>query len=142
MDRFQGDPKIIIDADGANMLFRGGQPLMDQGLENYAMISLFTHEGWVGNYLIDDTDQHVGSAFEKTAKGTIRLSTLNDVKQAGEKALSGIGNASLEVSNPSSSQIIVKALIKPQGDDVQTLIVSKHGANWANQAKYPANVRI
>lgn len=142
MNRFEGDPKIIIDADGADLVFKGGQPVMDRGLENAALIGLFTQDGWAGNYLISDNDQKVGSPFEKTARGPITLTSLNDVKQAGEKALSGLGDVSLSVSNPNSNQMRIVALIKPQGADALELLVSKNGINWMSQAKEPAYNRI
>jgi hypothetical protein len=45
-DRTQGDPKITMENDGADLVFRGGQPVMDSGLENAILISLFSGAEW------------------------------------------------------------------------------------------------
>jgi phage gp46-like protein len=59
---YDGDPRIFMDdGDGSYLLFKGGQPVMDSGLENAVFISLFTTLdppesvlGWCGNYLWDE----------------------------------------------------------------------------------------
>ena len=85
-DIFSGDPKIYITADGADLRYSGGQPVMESGLENHALISLFTREGWAGNIFLA-ANRKVGSDFEKTAIGTISLSKLADVENSAERAL-------------------------------------------------------
>lgn len=143
-DRFSGDPKLILTEDGADMQFVGGQPLMDRGLENLAMISLFTQKGWAGNYLIDAKDEKAGSDFEVTAKKSITLTTLNDVRQMAESALKNpaFGKTDISVVNPNSNFLQVHIVIHPPGSDLQTLILAKNGANWINQKLHPANERI
>lgn len=144
---FQGDPRIFITANGANMDFRGGQPVMDQGLENAAIISLFTKSGWVGNALFRDPAQHIGSDYEEAAKATITLTSLNDISDAAEKALQWMVDGGLaseiivDVTNPSSSIIDTTILIKPVGADASELLVSKNGLNWVAQIKDPAHLK-
>ena len=48
-NRFQGDVAVSITEDGAKMKFINGQPVMDQGLENAVLISLFTKKGYFEN---------------------------------------------------------------------------------------------
>ena len=45
MDNFQGEPKIFVDKNGAFTKYKGGQPIMDAGLENTVLISLGTKPG-------------------------------------------------------------------------------------------------
>lgn len=140
-NRFQGDPKIIIKPSGASLQFTGGQPLMDAGVENLAIIGLFTAPGWWGNSVVADPDKQIGSDFEETAMGAITLSKLNDIRQSAEKALANpaFGTISVEVTNPSSTRIDVVSTISPPGRDVEELRLSRFGANWQAQAVDPAH---
>ena len=52
-DIFSGDPKIILTPYGANLDYEGGQPVMDQGMENQALLSLFTAPVPAGTPSID-----------------------------------------------------------------------------------------
>ena len=136
IDRFQGDPKIYIDPDGASLSFESGQPVMDQGFENQAFISLFTSPGWWGNTIIQDPDKQIGSDYEETAKGAVTLQKLNQIRQAGIRALkySAFGNIEGVVTNPVSSQLLAVFTIHPPGLDAQELIITRNGQNWVNQA--------
>jgi phage gp46-like protein len=87
IDKFQGDPKIFITNDGAEMDFTGGQPIMDGGLENAVNISLLSEEGWFGNLLIDDPNQHVGSRVLEEFRKSITLTQLTSSGNAIDLAL-------------------------------------------------------
>lgn len=147
-DIYQGDPRIIIDENGSDLLFRGGQPVMDQGLENAAIISWFTNEGWWGNDLFSNTDQHIGSSFEQVAQQSITLSALISVQNAGKSALQWMIDTEVAkdvevlAKNPEGRNLEVKGTIEPPGRDTQTLLAKKHGANWLAQKKNPANERL
>lgn len=136
ISRFSGDPKIYLTPSGAEITFKGGQSVMDHGLENLATISLFTAPGWWGNSLIDDKDKKIGSNFEETALGSITLQKLADIKQSYEKSLDNpaFGTVDAEVTNPQSRRIDVNGVITPPGEDPQKLILTRNGQNWINQA--------
>jgi len=140
---FQGDPRIFIDEDGAYLDFKGGQPVMDQGLENLAIISLFTNRDWCGNDLFDDVNERLGSDFESTARAPITLTTINNVRDAAEKALDNdaFGDVQINVENPSGLTTLVEIIITPPGEEAQRLIVSKNGLNWVAQKFFPAYER-
>ena len=70
IDPYQGDPKIILTENGATLKFVGGQPVMDRGLENFALISLLTKTGWAGNFFIRAEADKIGSDFEEAALNT------------------------------------------------------------------------
>ena len=142
-DVFQGDPKISIDGDGADLKFRGGQPVMDQGLENLALICLFTRPGWCGNSLLDDPAQQVGSDFEDACNQPITLKALNDIKDAAEKALANpkFNSVQVEVTNPKSALVRVEILIgSNKGEEKITL--EKSGQAWVLQRDNPAHMRL
>lgn len=143
VDRFDGDPRLFLDADGAFLDFQGGQPVMDAGVENLALISLHTRPGWWGNTLISDPKKQIGSNFEQTAKGPVTLSKLNDIRQAAEKALDdpAFGNVTTTVTNPVGWRIDVTNRIEPPGSDIEELTVSLNGGNWIAQANDPAYLR-
>lgn len=141
---FQGDPRIFIDENGADLKFIGGQPIMDGGVENLAVISLFTEPGWAGNDLFRNSDQIIGSSFQSAASQTITQSSLNRIRDAAEKALKNpaFGEVTVTVTNPTGYQIHVSALIKPPGSDAKELSLTKNGLNWQIQAVSPASSRI
>lgn len=136
INRFQGDPKIFLTANGSSLKFISGQTVMDAGLENLVNISLFTKDGWWGNSLTDKNDENIGSDFEKTSRGSITLSKLNDIKQSAERALKNpaFGKITTEVLNPISYSLNIINRIEPPGNDIQELRVSRNGQNWQNQS--------
>lgn len=143
-DRFDGDPKLIMTDNGVDMQYVEGQPLMDAGFENQTQISLFTETGWVGNIFFDNEKEKIGSTFETTAKGNLTLSKLEEIRKIVEKDLENdaFESVTASVSNPSLNYIKVSALIKPKGQDSQSLLFLKNGLNWLNQANNPSYRRV
>lgn len=147
-DIYQGDPALFLGSNGAYMKFKGGQPIMDGGLENAVKISLFTNKGWVGNILFTDPNKHVGSDFLKTTSKSLTLQTLIDIENAALKSLqwmldSGIvSEISVDIQNPTGNILNVTILIKPTGSDIQTFLVQKNSENWVIQKLNPAHGRI
>ena len=142
-DIFSGDPRLFLSENGSRLIFKGGQPVMDRGLENLALISLFTRRGWAGNVLFSDIDQQIGGDFEEAANQPITLSMLNDVAQAAERALDNpaFGNVIVTVENPNSNRLNVIILIQPPGQDSKILTLSRNGDNWIAQKEEPAEGR-
>lgn len=143
-DIFSGDPYLVIGLNGARLTYVGGQPRMDQGLENQALIALFTSEGWAGNYLFNDPNQQIGSDFIEAANQPITLQSLTDVEQAAVRALrsEAFGRVTVEANNPESDRINVRILIEPPGQDTQEIILSRNGINWQAQANNPAHEQV
>jgi hypothetical protein len=143
-DPYEGDPKMILTENGVTMNFVGGQPVMDQGLENYALISLLTAPGWVGNYFIRDESEKYGSDFEPIALKTRTLSGLRLVEDAAERALDSPLFEEINTSaiNPRSDFLQVTSLLKPPNQEEQILTLTKNSANWINQTDNPAYRRI
>ncbi len=144
MNIFEGDPKLVLTEQGSKLVFKGGQPVMDQGLENLALISLFTSKGWAGNILFANNDEKIGSDFEEIARQPITRSMLIDLEQEAKNALKNpaFGEIMVIITNPTSHIISVIITIEPPGQDVQQLILTKSGANWLSQASNPAHERI
>jgi len=143
VDIFSGDPRLFLGPDGSKLIYKGGQPIMDQGLENLAIIALFTEEGWAGNYLFSDTNEQVGSDFLKATRQPLTLQALVDIEQAAVRALTNpaFGRITVEASNPESNKIEVVILLEPPGQDSQTIILTRNGLNWQAQAVNPAHER-
>jgi len=139
---YQGDPKIFLDKNGAYLDFRGGQPIMDQGLENAALISLFTKKGWHGNIFLSDGEK-IGSDFQEIATKTITASSLENINQEAIKALDKpfFGDVSAETINPLNYRINTEILIKPPGYDSGVIQLEKNGENWIFQKINPAHGR-
>ena len=144
INTLQGDPRLILTEDGSDLLFKSGQPVTDKGLENLALISLFSGPGWCGNSLFSDPAQKIGSDFESAVNQPITLSALNEIRDAALKALDNqiFGNVSVTVNNPTNNRLDIIATIEPPGQDIKQLIVSKNGLNWVAQINDPVNTRI
>ena len=114
MRTFQGDPKLYLSEDGADLDYRGGQPTMEQGCANVALISLFTGRGWCGNTLARSEREKIGSDYEDEFKNPITLKSLNLIRDAAEKALSAAGFSGVQavVTNPYSDRIKVVVQVK------------------------------
>jgi hypothetical protein len=143
IDRFQGDPRLVLTENGAKIIFTGGQPVMDQGVENQALIALFTTQGWPGNTLFTNPDQKIGSDFVEASRQAITMTSLNNIRDAALKALLApiFGDIEVEVTNPTSYQIKTEIILKPPGEDPQTIILLKNGINWVLQGTNPASER-
>lgn len=146
--RFEGDPRLVLDDNGSTIRVKGGQPVMDQGLENVPLIDLLTDTGWWGNALFPDTKQQIGSDFEKQTRAAVTLTTLNNIESAGSRALQHMVDEKLakdvlvKVRNPSAGRLEVGVVIQPPGRDILALLATRHGSNWVAQKEYPANTRI
>lgn len=116
---------------------------MDAGLENQALIALFTEKGWPGNHLLQPESQ-IGSDFEKLARGPITLSKLSLIEQTAVNALSApiFGTVTAVASNPESWQTNVRILIEPPGREETEILLVSNGQNWISQAVNPANERL
>lgn len=144
VDNFSGDPRLTLGVNGSSLVFKGGQPVMDQGLENLSLISLFTKRGWFGNIFFTSLDQQIGSDFMAASEKPITITTLNNVRQAADKALENpaYGKRQIEVLNPNANNLNVEITNQPPGQDVNRLLLTRNGLNWLNQAKNPASGRV
>jgi phage gp46-like protein len=147
MSRYQGDPAIKITEDGARMKFRGGQPEMDGGIENYVQICLYTKKGWWGNTLISDPNKVIGSDFQEIIP-IVDVQTINTKYDDARTALQSMLDSKLaskidiEITNPKLDYLKADIKIYPPGQDVQKLLFFKNSLNWYYQANDPANKRM
>ena len=134
----QGDPRLILTKDGATLQFRGGQPLLDRGLENLVLISLFTQPGWCGNSLMATP---IGSDFEEACDAPITRQALNRIRMAAETALDTpiLGAVTVTVGNPTGHRLDVGIRIERTGS---ALKLSREGGAWYYQTNDPAYKRI
>jgi phage gp46-like protein len=145
-DRFQGDPAVFIEENGAYMVFKGGQPVMDQGLENATEISILTKLGWWGNDLETEESKLIGSNYQDIGLEPITLDNLSDLEEAASRALQwmvkkGLAVFDVSVNNPNGNRRDATILIQPPGKELQTFILTENGLLWKAQAEYPAHER-
>jgi phage gp46-like protein len=152
---YEGDVRLFMEANGSTMIFKGGQPIMDGGLEMAVLISLFTRNtykntdrSWPGNILFDDPNQKIGSDFEESLEKPITADYFRDVEDSGEKAIewlianNQIKSVDISVINPESYIAEVDIFIKPPYDENFILRVSKNSNSWVVQKLSPAHGRI
>lgn len=141
ISRFQGDPRLVIGPDGSSLQFAGGQPLMDQGLENLAIISLFTAKGWCGNTFMKSD---IGSDFEALCNQPLTKSSLVLIKNAATLALGDVafGSVAVQVANPTGNNLNITIQIEPPGGNPQEVSLQRNGGNWLSQALNPASLQV
>lgn len=128
--RYQGDPKISINENGMDIVFVGGQPEMDKGLSNAVFISLLTRPGWVGAK-IQGADQIKGSNFLVACERALTVKTINEIRQAAEKALAWVdGKVAVVVKNPTGNKLEIAIGIKLPSDNLQVFLLSREGLHW------------
>ena len=143
---YEGDPRIVLSENGSSLVFKNGQPVMDGGLENAIILSLFC-EPWLANQFFRDTNQQLGSLFIEAIKKPITLQNLQDARKAALTDLEWMLNVGLArevevfVVNTTGSQWYVKIIIYPPSDNPQTFVASNNGANWVVQTINPASER-
>lgn len=145
---FSGDPYIKIGDNGATIVVKGGQPVMDEGLENIVNISLFTLSGWFGNIFAKSKSEEIGSDFVNVAGASITRTSLIDMQNEAEDALQILINenaaASVEVvvSNPNAKNIQIEERIQRPSGEIETLLQTRYGQNWVAQSENPAHRKI
>jgi phage gp46-like protein len=146
-DPYQGDPKKILTAHGATLQFKDGQPLMDAGIENAIMYSLFTKH-WFANVFFRDPAQRFDSKFEIEAAKPITVDQLLNIEDAAKDALKWmidkniLSRVEAEASVPEFNRLEVRIRVYPPGSDGAELLLTKNAQNWIAQAYYPANERV
>jgi phage gp46-like protein len=146
-DRTQGDPKISMTNDGADLVFKGGQPVMDSGLENAVLISLFSGAEWFGNAFAQPSAR-IESRFYPLTLKAITLSRLAELERAVKADLSSlvsqgiIAEPAVRASNPSGERLVIEITISPPGAKTETILLSRYGANWSVQTTHPASTRV
>ena len=143
IDQFDGDIAFIATPDGGQIIYTGGQPLMDAGgLENAVNISLFTGLEWWGNALEEnEPDKQIGSDFEERAKPkAINIAYLRDVENAAREALQWMINQKVAqnikaiATWPEPNRVDLEILItKP---DSKTVSI-RYELNWEAGLLYP-----
>jgi hypothetical protein len=149
MNLYEGDPKIFLTVDGASFDWRGGQTVMDGGLENTALILLLSLPGWAGNHLFDNRDQHIGRGrYLEVINQPITATSLLEAADAAEQDLEPMKTLGLAtditatVENPTGQKVITTILITPPDKDPVELVAIKNGANWIFQVTDPAHRRF
>ena len=131
-DRYSGDPKLYLDENGVDFDFRAGQPVMDQGLENHTLLSLFTAPGWVGNKFLP-TDCQIGSDFEETCRAPINLKAISaDIPNSAKRALKSdyFPHLAVSVTNPMNDRLSVTLSLGPGS----MISADRKGLKWIAQA--------
>lgn len=140
IDNFDGDPFITISADGADMIYKGGQPVMDQGLVNHVNFGWGTQPGWWGNDIEPVAERKLGGKFLSAAKEPITRESLIDTGKALENDLKGdeFSAVTANITNPSQNNIRAEVLLQPPSNVFEILILDRVGQNWISQKINPA----
>jgi len=139
MSKFQGDPKIFLLGNDAEMVFQGGQPVMDDTVESEMMIRLFTRTGWIGNMYAREDKNMFGSDFVELHDKPVTSSLITDIRDSAEKSLSVMLDtgklAELDVfsSNPDGTNIYTVIASKDSRGVEHNFKISRTGNRWIFQ---------
>lgn len=132
---YDGDPILIDNGDGGDLVIVNGQPEMDDGLQNAVFISLFTDKSWWANSILPDNEQTT-SELSTLDRSVLTNKTRLDAEEYARQALSWM------VSDGLASKISVSAEIVAIG--VLGLIITieqpgkqstvRYKINWENMA--------
>jgi phage gp46-like protein len=149
-----GDLAVFMDGTGSKIIWRGGQPVMDAGLETTIFMSLFTElyppeskRGWFGNYLNTDNKFDIGSRFLESTRVPITVTSLGNMEKEAENALAWMINSKLaksveaEVTNPRTNHLEIAIRVVKPDLSIQDLLLLRNGVNWIYQTLDPAHGR-
>jgi hypothetical protein len=139
-DRYSGDPRMLLTPNGADLDYEGGQPIMDQGIENQALLSLFVSDDWCGNLFLPPASR-IGSDFEETCRAPLILQAVTaDIPNAVERALKSdlFPDVRVAVANPQSWNLQVTITLASGA----ILTLDRRGMLWASQTANPASGRL
>jgi len=131
---YDGDPRIIYSSGNVDLSIIGGQPEMDEGLENSVTSSLFFDSDWWGNApSIVDESGPVGSKFIELTTKNLTNKTRQDAEAIGNNALAwmvanGIAeSATVEASIPAIGMLgITVTIVQPS-----RTITIRYQLNWS-----------
>lgn len=133
---FDGDLMLYPTMDGGDVILRGGQPNMDDGLSTAAYISLFGGDYW-GNSIAPDNSHKLTGNVQKVMDGKFKgPQTLLDLQAAAQTDLQwmlddGVASSVTAVATlPLPNQALLVVTITQPGSGVQAL---KYAINWTNQ---------
>lgn len=137
--RYSGDPLLSNNGNGITITFKGGQPVLDPGIYNAVVLSLF-FKPWFMNSVIEDSLEHIGSEFTSyLISNAINVATLNTARNIALKSLSWLiseniaSEVDVRLRNPNGSIIQVLVLVKPPGKTIIAILATKYGLNWKLQ---------
>ena len=145
---FDGEPRLIPTGNGTTIEMHGGQPVMDAGIENAALISLCTRPGWWGNQYLDKEFRVGDSTFDEVTEGAILRSTFVTAENEAKRALEwmideGIASSiDASVTNKSSIEIDAEVTINRPDGTTEDIALRHYGDNWLRQCEDPASARL
>lgn len=145
---FDGEPKLIMTPDGTTIEINGGQPVMDAGLENAALISLFTDPNWWGNQYLDGEFRIDDADFSGIVSGPITRTTFVQAESEAKRALQWMVDKGIAseieatVSNRSGTGVDLEVTVRAPTGTRETLALRRYGSNWIRQADDPASARL
>ena len=146
--QYDGEPRLIMGNNGTTIEVRGGQPVMDSGIENAVMIALFTRPGWFGNYFLDPEYRIGDCNFSDASEGAITASSFAHAEKEAKRGLKWMVDDRLassidaSVSNPNSMRIDAEITINRPSGTVEQIGLQKYGGSWVRQCDDPANERL
>ena len=130
-----GEPKLIPTPDGARLDFSGGQPLMEQGLENAVYLSLFVGDWW-GNATVPERDRQASRVQQVADRATLSNRSRLDIEAAANEALGWMVNDGIAESVRTTAVLVgvqtaeLTVTIEQPG---ASPVILRYQVNWDKQ---------
>jgi len=136
----QGDPKLFIDSDGVDIELVDGWPVMETGIENMAVISLFSDGPFAFNAVANGAIESAGSRFLAESRKSITVNQIKIIEDAAEKAFSPLIAEGIVKTVTASMEILngiyaLTILVSPPVGEDRKLLFKRSGQNWINQSQ-------
>ena len=148
IDETQGDLGLFNNRTHGEILSENGEPRMEQGLGTAVFISLFSGptDGYWGNELSNDTDEHYGGEFEQLAESLgatvenaleMQEAILNDLQWMKNKGIAI--NIDVTSSIQNGDTVFFDLIIERPDVDAEAFRFSN---NWTGQFLNPSFLGI
>jgi len=134
-NKYEGDPKLFFDENGARFEWINGQPVMDQWLENTTILSAFT-PSWFGNYFFDTEEEKFNSNLIEILSQALTLETINSATDAIKKAtqhmidLGLVNDINVRVYNPTGNRVNLEIIVTATDNTIKLITLSNIGSQW------------
>ena len=148
IDETQGDLALINNRTHGEIFSENGEPRMEQGLGTAVFISLFSGptDGFWGNELSNDPDEHYGGEFERLAESLdatvenaleMQEAIINDLQWMKNKGIA----ISIDVTSSieDGDRILFDLTITRPEEDADNFRFSN---NWTGQFANPSHIGI
>jgi len=139
----EGDPKLVFDPDGVDLIFANGLPEMDNAFENIVNIQYGTDSDTPLNRFVANDEERIGSDLSKELAKSITRDQMEIVERTAEQSLASLVASGLFKSVKARMNYIstegyrLELTIEPPTGETKILSFVRYGENWLTRQLLP-----